>query len=171
MSLVALLVLASFLAPQKDVLSEPPALGTAVPKVVMAARRGLETCLTSTSHYDPCAQVSADHTTYVVAWDKATGKVVYVFTADLSFVTDSELGVGGTTRVDRRKLLTYKSWLIAPEVADTANGDNGGNKWYPVVSLLDFPSTDANLTYASIVGFVQSDRLLIIIQEQATKRP
>ena len=176
MPIVFLVVLASLFTGQKpasqnDVGSEPPALGATVTKAILTARHGNDTCLTATSRYDPCAQISADHISYVVAWDKTTNKITYVFTSDLSFVTDGELGIGGTVRLDRRKLVAYKSWLLAPDSADTANGEGTGNKWYPVVTLLDLPSMDPNMTYASISGFVQSDYLTAMLQQQPTKAP
>ena len=168
-SLLFMLLAVFLAAPQKDVLADPPRVGTPVPAVVVAAKHGSENCLTAPSHYDPCAQVSADHIAYVVAWDAKTNKVTYVFTADLAFVTDSESGVGGTTRVDRRKLKTYKNWLIAPDWADTSDGDGAGDKWYPVVALLDLPSSDPNMTYANIVGFVQSEYLKSELDRPAGK--
>src|ERR1051326_6387666 len=146
-SLLFILLAVFYSAPQKDALADPPRVGTPVPAIVMAARRASETCLTAASHYDPCAQVSADHVAYVIAWDAKTNKVTYVFTADLAFVTDSELGVGGTARGDRRKLKTYKTWLIATDSADTSDGDGAGDKWYPVVVLLDLPSSDPSMSY------------------------
>lgn len=167
MPLILLLALASLLAPQqKDADTGPPAIGGTVPKAVLAARRGLATCLTAAAHYDPCAEIVYEHMSYVVGWDKMTSRVVYVFTSDLSFVTDSELGIGGSVKVDRRKLLKYKDWLIAVEIADTADGEPGGAKWYPVVALMDSPSSDSNTTYASISGFVQSEYLSALLQQQ-----
>jgi hypothetical protein len=172
MPIVFLLALASlFAAQQKDVDMGPPPLGSVVPKSIIAARRPLATCLTAAAHYDPCADIVSEHMSYVVAWDKATNKVVYVFTSDLSFVTDSELGIGGSVKVDRRKLIRYKDWLIAPELGDTADGEPGGAKWYPIVALLDGPSNDSNMTYASIAGFVQSDYLSTILQQNSAKTP
>lgn len=169
MPIILLLVLSTLFHPQKDIATEPPDLGATVPKIIVAARHGLENCVTATSRLEPCAQIVSEHISYIVAWDKTTAKVTYLFTSDLSFVTDSELGVGGTLRVDRRNLVAYKNWLIAPESADTANGDGTGNKWYPVVAPLDQPSSDPNKTYASISGFVQSEYLNAILQKQPTK--
>ncbi len=169
MPIVLLLVLSSLFHPQKDVSTEPPDLGTSVPKAIVAARHGTETCLTAPGHMDPCAQIINEHISYIVAWDKTSGKVTYVFTSDLSFVTGGELGVGGTLRVDRRSLVTYKNWLVAPDSADTSSGDGTGNKWYPVVTPLDQPSMDPNKTYASIAGFVQSEYLYAMLPKQPAK--
>lgn len=169
MPIILLLLLSTLLQPQKDTATEPPDLGTPVAKVIAAARHGPENCLTAASRLEPCAQIVSEHVAYIVAWDKTTNRVTYVFTSDLSFVTDGELGVGGTLRVDRRNLVTYKDWLIAPDSAETANGEGGGNKWYPVVTPLDQPSSDANKTYASISGFVQSEYLNAILQKPPAK--
>lgn len=154
-----------FTPPQKTADSGPPALGSVVPKAVIAARHSSEVCFTAPAHYDPCAEIISEHMSYVVAWDKASNKVVYVFTSDLSFVTDSELGIGGSVKIDRRKLLKYKDWLVAPELADTADGEPGGAKWSPIITLMDGPSSDPNTTYASIAGFVQSEYLSTMLQQ------
>ncbi len=158
MGLRALLLLASALLGAQADRPLPPAIGTLVSNNVAQARRGASTCYTAPAHYDPCAQITLSRTRYVIAWDEATRKITYIFTSDPNFLTDSELGVGGTVRVNRGKLISYKNWFLASDWTDSASGagEPSTEQWYPVVTLLDLPSPDPNVTEGEIAGFVQS---------------
>jgi hypothetical protein len=93
---------------------------------------------------------------FAIAWDTHTKEITYLFTSDHRFLTDSELGVGGHTRlVDEDgkafDLAQYMNWLVTPQWADTVQSLSGDATWYAALRR-DATSPE----YGTIGGFVQS---------------
>lgn len=131
-----------------------PKLGAEVPEYLLSSSAPHH-CLTEVSHSDPCASVTMDKKTFVIAWDERTHVITYIFTKDTHFLTDSELSVGGLCLlVDEsgrtRPTMRYMDWLISPMWKDTNSKLSGDAIWYALLRR------SSNSDYAHIVGFVQS---------------
>ena len=137
-------------------LTKMPKLGAQVPPQVLRARTHFQQCLTDISHNDPCASVRIDKMLFTIAWDTRTKEITYLFTSDHRFLTDSELGVGGSARlVDEGGkalgLAQYMNWLVTPQWADTVRSLSGDATWY---AALRRETTSPE--YATVADFVQS---------------
>jgi hypothetical protein len=130
----------------------PPVLelGAPLPDAIAHSTPEAMRCLTAEAHFDPCAFYTVGNIRYVIAWDQATFRLVYLFTADAGFRTQSNLTAGGQTRVPRSRLLTFKSWQIDPRAVSAG--------WFPVVEPLDQPTIvgEQDETTALVIGFVRT---------------
>ena len=113
------------------------------------------------NHHDPCASIKIESVLFTIAWDADSKLISYLFTEDHHFVTDSELGVGGSCNVAPKvgepvTLFSYLDWLVTPKWADTLQGLSGDAVWYAALRK------DASRPrYAKITGFVQSRYLKV----------
>jgi hypothetical protein len=136
--------------------SKVPPLGSRVTEQVMVARTGAQECLTDVNHHDPCASTKIKNVLFTIAWDADTKAISYLFTEDHKFMTDSELGVGGSCNVAPKvgepvALFSYLDWLVTPKWSDTRQDLSGAAVWY---AALHKDATRPR--YARIYGFVQS---------------
>jgi hypothetical protein len=143
-----------------------PMLGSRVSEQVIAARNGDKECLTDIDHLDPCASIKVKDVLFTIAWDADTKTVSYLFTEDHHFVTDSELGIGGSCNVAPKvgepiALFPYLDWLVTPKWADTRQDLSGDALWYAALR-----KDVTHPRYARIAGFVQSRYLTTNANEQ-----
>jgi hypothetical protein len=131
-----------------------PQIGAKVSPDVMNARNRSQVCRVDTNRNDPCALVKIRGALITVAWNQRSKTVTYLFTEDTSFVTDSELSLGGSCRIaeSRSEPIHYLDWLLTPDWADTAHYVSGyTTAWYAALR------TDGEYPgYGRIAGFVQS---------------
>ena len=143
-----------------------PVLGSRVSEHVIAAGSGDQQCLTDIDHRDPCTSIKIKNVLFTIAWDADTRTVSYLFTEDHHFVTDSELGIGGSCNVapkvgDLVALFPYLDWLVTPKWADTRQDLSGDARWYAALR-----KDATHPRYARITGFVQSRYLRADAKEQ-----
>ncbi|HWO37424.1 MAG TPA: hypothetical protein VNO32_52270 [Candidatus Acidoferrum sp.] len=141
-----------------------PVLGSRASEQVMAGN-GDQQCMTDIDHHDPCASIKIKNVLFTIAWDADAKTVSYLFTEDHHFVTDSELGIGGSCNVAPKvgepvALFPYLDWLVTPKWADTRQDLSGDALWY---AALQKDATHPR--YDRIAGFVQS-RYLTEAKEQ-----
>lgn len=128
----------------------PFELGARLPDAITHATTEPMRCLTAEAHFDPCAVQTLRGVRYVLAWDQDTFQLVYLFTDDAAFRSQSNLAVGGQLRLVRSRLLSFKNWQIDPRSVSAG--------WFPVVAPLDQPSLvgQEDETNALIIGFVRT---------------
>jgi len=132
-----------------------PALGSQVSPRVLKARLHAQECPTDINHRDPCASIKIKNVLFTIAWDKDTKAITYLFTDDRTFVTNSELSVGGECRLldeggTPEDVAQYMGWLVTPKWSDTEDAVSGKTIWYAALRR------GAKTGYGTIVGFVQS---------------
>jgi hypothetical protein len=159
---MSLLFALALCAPQAEAQEmKVPTLGSRVPEQVIVARTGAQECPTDVDHRDPCASIKIESVVFTIAWDADSKLISYLFTEDHHFVTDSELGVGGSCNVAPKvgepvALFSYLDWLVTPKWADTLQGLSGDTVWYAALRK------DASRPRrAKITGFVQSRYLKV----------
>jgi hypothetical protein len=160
------LLAAAFIVDASGQIQSVPLLGSHVPEQVIRARAGDQQCLVDLDRHDPCASVKIKGILFTIAWDAETRAISYLFTDDHHFVTDSELGIGGSCNVAPKTgepvaLFPYLDGLVAPKWSDAKRDMSGNAVWYAVLHRDTlFPRR------ATITGFVQSRFLEIASQEQ-----